>query len=410
MNCEEAISYIHSIPKFRRPLGNANLARLLGALNSPQKKLRCIHIAGTNGKGSTAAMTAEILKRAGYKTGLFTSPFIEAFNERIRVNGENIADGDLASYASRVRDAMEENGAYVSEFAFVTAAAFLYFHEKKCDFVVLEAGMGGRLDATNIIEESLVSVICKIGIDHTRYLGNTLEEIALEKCGIIKEGGTVVSYPNGRVNDIIKSRAEKKHAALTFADIPKITENGFMYKGSEYTLSLKGSYQPVNAAVTLEIINALREKGFNIPEDAVRDGLENTEWAARFEFIADNVIIDGAHNPDGIMALKKSLIDLNRDIILIIAMMEDKDCVSCIREISPAAKKVIATQLDMPRCLSAEKLAGIVSGMNIPCSVNTNPAGALEEALDASDGDIICVCGSLFLAGEIRKNFHKNKK
>ncbi|MGN0106760.1 MAG: bifunctional folylpolyglutamate synthase/dihydrofolate synthase [Hominilimicola sp.] len=409
MNYTEALNFIHSIPKFRRPLGNANLRKLLGHLGNPQKKLKFIHIAGTNGKGSTAAMTAEILKQSGYRTGLFTSPFLEVFNDRIRINGENISDNDLADCVTRVKKAMEDNDALVSEFAFVTAAAFLYFYEKKCDFVVLEVGMGGALDATNVIDKSLVSVICKIALDHTQYLGDTIEEIALEKCGIIRENGLAVSYPNDTVINIIEQCAANKNARLIIADNPEITENGFIYKGKEYPLSLKGTYQPQNAAVVLEIINALREIGLQIPESAVTEGLKNTHWAARFEFVSDNVIIDGGHNMDGIKALRKSLLDLNREIILVMAMMQDKAYEECIREIAPIAKTVVATQVDMPRCLKAEKLSDIVKSMNVPVVVNTNPQEALKKALEIADSALVCVCGSLFLAGEIRKNFSKRK-
>ncbi len=409
MNYTEAINFIHSIPKFRRPLGNANLARLLEALGNPQKKLKFIHIAGTNGKGSTAAMTAEILRHSGYRTGLFTSPFLEVFNDRIRINGEYISDTDLADCTERVKTAMEENDALVSEFAFVTAVAFLYFYEKKCDFVVLEVGMGGKLDATNVIDKSLVSVICKIALDHTQYLGDTIEEIALEKCGIIRENGVAVSYPNDDVSDIITKCAADKNARLIIADKPEIIKNGFIYKGKEYALSLKGAYQPQNAAVVLEIVNALNEQGVKIPAKAVTDGLKNTHWAARFEFVADNVIIDGGHNLDGVKALKKSLLALNRDIVLVMAMMEDKAYEECIREITPIAKTVIATEVDMPRCLKAEKLSDIVNSMNVTVIVNTNPQDALKKALEIADGALVCVCGSLFLAGEIRKNFPKTK-
>lgn len=409
MNYTESLNFIHSIPKFRRPLGNANLSRLLKVLGNPQKKLKFIHIAGTNGKGSTAAMTAEILRRSGYRTGLFTSPFLEVFNDRIRINGENISDDELADCTTRVKKAMEENNAPVSEFAFVTAAAFLYFYEKNCDFVVLEVGMGGKLDATNVIDKSLVSVICKIGLDHTQYLGNTIEEIALEKCGIIRENGIAVSYPNDDIIDIIKQYAADKNTQLIIADKPEITENGFIYKGNEYALSLKGAYQPQNAAVALEIANALREKGIEISESAVQKGLAHTQWAARFEFVADNVIIDGGHNIDGIRALKKSLLALNREIILVMTMMEDKAYEECIREIAPIAKTVVATEVNMPRCLKAEKLSYIASSMNVPVIVNTNPQDALRTALEISDDAAVCVCGSLFLAGEIRKNFPKTK-
>ncbi|MCI8404193.1 MAG: bifunctional folylpolyglutamate synthase/dihydrofolate synthase [Clostridia bacterium] len=411
MNYTEAVNFIHSIPKFRRPLGNKKLAKLLDHLGNPHKKLRFIHIAGTNGKGSTSAMTAEILIQSGYRTGLFTSPFLEIFNDRIRVDGSFISDDDIASYTLRVKTAMEENDAYVSEFAFVTAMALLYFYERQCDFVVLEVGMGGALDATNIIETSIVSVICKIGLDHTQYLGDTIEKIALEKCGIIRENGIVVSHPNETVRDIIQSRSADKHASLTFAENATITNSGFIYKGKQYKLSLKGTYQPQNAAVALEIISAMRKLGIKIPEKAVTDGLSLVKWGARFEFVTDNIIIDGAHNIDGIRALKHSLLSLNRDIILITAMMEDKDYNSCIREIAPIAKAVIATELDISRCVKAEKIAAIISSINISVTVNTNPEQALYDALHAAESGaygkntVICVCGSLFLAGETRKFF-----
>lgn len=410
MNYNDTLDYIHSIPKFRRPLGNANLEKLLNILGNPQKQLKFIHIAGTNGKGSTAAITAEILKQSGYKTGLFTSPFIEVFNERMKINGENISDSDLISCVEQVKTAMEENDALVSEFAFVTAVAFLYFFKQNCDIIVLEVGMGGKLDATNVIDASLVSVICKIGLDHTQYLGETIEEIATEKCGIIRKNGIVVSYPNDDVKNIIENYAQEKNAVLIFADKADITDNGFIYKGKEYTLALKGTYQPQNAAVVIEIIEALKKQGFKISEKAVIEGLKNTQWPARFEFITDNIIIDGGHNIDGIQALKKSLLSLDKDIVLVMAMMEDKDYASCIKELIPIADTVIATELNMPRCLKAEKIAEIAESMNITAFVNTNPQDALKQALAICDKKIVCVCGSLYLAGEIRKIFNKNKK
>lgn len=199
---------------------------------------------------------------------------------------------------------MEKNNALVSEFAFITAVSFLYFYEKQCDIVVLEVGMGGKLDATNVIDSSLVSVICKIGLDHTQYLGNTVEEIAKEKCGIMRDGGTAVSYPNNDVRDIIEEYAKSKNVSLTFADTALPTENGFIYKSKEYPLSLKGTYQPQNAAVVLEITSALNKQGFNISDKDISYGLSHTSWAARFEFVSDRVVIDGGHNIDGIKALK----------------------------------------------------------------------------------------------------------
>lgn len=410
MNYNEALSYIHQIPKFRRPLGNENLSKLLKAMGNPQDGLKFIHVAGTNGKGSTSAMIAEILKQSGYKTGLFTSPFIEVFNERMRIDGINISNSDLSVYTERVKNAMEQNNAPVSEFAFVTAAAFLYFYEKQCDFVVLEVGMGGKLDATNVISESLVSVICKIGFDHTQYLGNTLEEIALEKCGIIRRGGTVVSYTNGSLNSLIKDYAKKMGAELIFAENAEGEKNGFIYKEKKYPLSLKGAYQLQNAAVALEVIDVLRKKGVNITDNDVLEGLKTVRWEARFEFVADNVIIDGGHNIDGIKALKKSLLDLNREIVLVTAMMADKDFEACIREIAPIAKTIVATEVDMPRCLDADIIGDIVRGMNKDVIVNTDIDAALKIAVNAAKGGVVCVCGSLFLAGEARKKFLKKEK
>ena len=330
--------------------------------------------------------------------------------QQVYLNGENITDNDLAEYVTRVKAIMEKNNALVSEFAFITAVSFLYFYEKQCDIVVLEVGMGGKLDAPNVIDSSLVSVICKIGLDHTQYLGNTVEEIAKEKCGIMRNGGTAVSYPNNDVRDIIEKYAKSKNVSLTFADTALPTENGFIYKSKEYPLSLKGTYQPQNAAVVLEITSALNKQGFNISDEDISYGLSHTSWAARFEFVSDRVVIDGGHNIDGIKALKKSLLSLNRDIVLVIAMMEDKDYKACIREISPVAKAVFATQLDMPRCLSSEKISDIIGSMNIPVFVNNNPKDALQNALDFSDNSIVCVCGSLYLACEIKKIFIKSKK
>ena len=403
MNISQALEYIHSIPKFVRPLGNAGLAGLLDALSNPHERLRFIHIAGTNGKGSTAAMTAEILRRAGFRTGLFTSPFIEIFNERIKINGENIPDSDLAALTAEVKAAAEEGGHSVSEFAFITAMAFLYFYRKKCGYVVLETGMGGRLDATNIIPVPEVSAITSISLDHMQYLGGTLEEIAAEKCGIIKENGIAVAYPNDSVMSVIENHAAQLHAELIKCEKAVPSENGgFIYKGREYPLALKGEYQPQNAALVIEIINVLRRKGAQISDKAVFDGLSNVTWPARFEFLSDRLIIDGGHNIDGIRALKRSLLSLGRPVIIVMAMMQDKMCAECVAELAPAAKHFIATELDMPRCLDAESLLSMAGKGEcvVPC------AKAVQKALDLADtNDVVCVCGSLYLAGEIRKKF-----
>lgn len=407
MNYEEALSYIHGIPKFRRPLGNAQLEKLLAALGNPHKKMKFIHIAGTNGKGSCAAMTAEILKNAGFKTGMFTSPFIVRFNERIQINGEEIGDKELARYTERVKTAMEENEAFVSEFAFITAIAFLYFYEKKCDITVLEAGMGGRLDATNVIDKPLVSVLMSIGLDHTQYLGETISEIALEKCGIIKDNGAVVSYPNEQAEDVILTECKKHGAELIFAKEPTVYEDCFEYKGKKYSLALQGSYQPHNAAVVLEIIGVLRRMGYEISESNVTDGLANAKWQARFEYVGENVIIDGAHNPDGIAELKKSLGVLGKEVILVIAMMADKNYEECIADIVKIAKCTVATEVDTPRALKAEEIGCVIEKMGAEYKVIPDIKNALKEAVRlAGDRGVVCVCGSLYLAGAVKKILH----
>lgn len=409
MNYNDALKFVHSIPKFRRPFGNANLRRLLECLGVPQERLKFIHIAGTNGKGSTAAMVAAVLKAQGYKTGLFTSPYIEVFNERIQINNVNISDETLSEYIWFVKDTMEKSDAPVSEFAFIMAVALTYFENAKCDLVVLETGMGGRYDATNVIDESVVSVITSIGLDHTQYLGNTIEAITREKCGIIKEYGTVISYPNTNVMPIIEAECMKNHASLTVAASVEPVDGGLVYKERYYPLALRGEYQLMNAAVALETLSAVSKNGFEVSLDAVRKGFMEVKWPARFEFVRDNVIIDGSHNLDGIRALKKSLRSLYKNVVLVMAMMEDKAYEECIREIAPNVRKLIATELDMQRSVKAEKLAEAARGINADIVVENNAERAFARALkEAKDKEIICVCGSLYLAGEAKKFFSKN--
>ena len=404
MNYEETINYIHAIPKFVRPLGNADLSRLLDKMGNPHKNGGFIHIAGTNGKGSTAAMISSILTAQGYKTGLYTSPFIEVFNERIRINGENIPDADLCDITERVKNILEENSLKVSEFAFITAMAFLYFSEQQCDFVVLETGMGGRLDATNIIEKPLVSVITSIGLDHMQYLGEKLSEIAAEKCGIIKQNCPVVSQSNNDVRKIIENAAKEMNSELVFADNAQSADGGFLYKEKFYPLALGGDYQKYNGAAAIETVNVLRKQNIAISDAAVYEGLKTVKWAARFEFVRDNVVIDGGHNIDGIRALKKALAADGRKYGVVIAMMSDKAVDDCVREITKNAEFAVATEIDMPRCEKAEILAS--------CAENMTAEPDFKRAIDLAmeqipqDG-ILCICGSLYFAAEARKYLRK---
>lgn len=412
MTYTEAVDYIHSIPKFSRVLGNDVLRGLLNRLGNPHKKLRYIHIAGTNGKGSTASMTAKILECAGYKVGLYTSPFLEVFNERIRINGENIADDTLAELVGEVREQTDKMGRGPSEFAFTTAVMFLYFCREECDWVVLETGMGGKLDATNVIENAAVTVLTPISLDHTQFLGDTIEKIALEKCGIIKSGTEVVCCPkqDKTALDVIKKVCADKAVRLRVAQEPAVCADGFVYSAKRYALSLRGAYQPYNAATALCVIDAMREKGVEISDESVADGLIRVSWAGRFEYIKPNLVIDGGHNPSGISELKKSLEQTGKRIILVMAMMEDKDYKRCTELIAPSAHKIYATQIDYPRCLSAQKLAQTVQKLCADVCVLSDAQEAVRRALaQAGADDLVCVCGSLFLVGFVRKCFNDGK-
>jgi len=403
MNYEESIEYIHATPKFSRVLGNDVLHKLLGVLGNPHKGLKFIHVAGTNGKGSVCVMIGSILINSGYKTGMFTSPYIERYNERIQINNEEIPDNELAELITEVREAMEKSGFFVSEFALGAAVAFLYFERKKCDFVVLEVGMGGLLDATNVIEESIVSIIGLIGLDHTMYLGDTIEKIAREKCGIIKDNADVVTYPLQKEDamSVIRDTCREKNANLIMPDMPEITDGGFIYKNERYKLSLMGVYQPYNAVMAIEAVNVIKNKGYNTGN--IPNALMEVKWPVRCEKVWDRppIIIDGAHNIDGINGLCETLKGLGRKVYIISAMMRDKAYKECIEKISSLADRFYAVRIDYPRCAEAEDIAKYsVCGKTY---IYHDFAQALKDAADESEDNIICICGSLFLAGIARK-------
>lgn len=414
MDYNETLTYIHNTPKFARTLGNDLLRVLLDKLGNPQKNLKFIHIAGTNGKGSAAVMLAEILVRSGYTTGLFTSPYIERFNERIKVNGEMIADNELSDITTNIRKIIEKYDTPVSEFALDTAIAFEYFKSKNCDIIVLETGLGGRLDATNIIEESLVSVIMSIGLDHMQYLGGTIEEITAEKCGIIKNDGRVVVYPElpYEADEVIQDFCHRKNAKLVKTDMPKLLSGkSFKYHNKKYKLSLDGDFQKYNAATVLCAIAELKELGFEISDSAVTDGLYSAFNPARLEKLPCGLLIDGAHNLPAVSALCRALLKKKKPINLCIAMMEDKDIDICVAEFATVNPRVVVTEIDMPRCLCAEKLAEKFRKYGIDVTVEKNPVTAAKLTLDmAGKNEIACVCGSLYLAGEVRSGLKNYKK
>lgn len=388
MDYNETLKYINDTPKFSKILGNDDLKKLLSKLGNPQDRLSFIHVAGTNGKGSVSAMLASILCASGKICGLYTSPFIEVFNERIQINGENIPDADLARIATRVKSEIDSLGVEISVFAQITAMAFLYFAEKKCDVVVLETGLGGRLDATNVIAPAMLSIITKIGLDHTEYLGDTIEKIAKEKCGIIKPGTKVIttSCQEDPALRVIENTCKTLNVPLFIAE-----------PTCEYVLSLSGEYQKENAGIAV-----LGAKVLGILEEHIKAGLLNTKWIARFEYLKDNLILDGGHNPDGVGALISSLKALNRPVTFVIAMMQDKDVGKTSALIRDYAKNVIVTEVKMPRCIKAEELATLFPYAEI----EKDSVKAVKKAISETPrNELICVCGSLYLAGEIRGEF-----
>jgi len=409
MNYEETISYIHSAPKISKILGNDALRKVLSILNNPQDKLKFVHIAGTNGKGSTAAMINSALYKSKIKTGLFTSPYLEVFNERIRINNEMISDDKLCFYTEKVKYTMEKHNVFLSEFALILVIALLYYADEKCEIVVLETGLGGRLDATNVISDKLVAVITKISRDHMQYLGNTESEIAFEKCGIIKPDTTVVSYPEQSVEslEIIEKTCLTMNAELIIPQKPNVKKDYMLFENQKYTLSLKGFYQYSNAVVAIKTLEVLIKKGFNISSSDIKYGMSHTLWPGRFEYIKNNLILDGCHNEDGARALADTLKSEHREITLVTCVMEDKDYQKLAEIFSGITDKIIITTLNSERTLSMEKYAECYLKNGVTPIIEYDVSNAIKKGM--SESGICVVCGSLYLVGEVRRLL-KNKE
>lgn len=424
MDYSEALGYIKAAGRFGSKLGLENITNLMKELKNPEKKLRFIHVAGTNGKGSTSLFISEILREAGFKTGLYTSPFIYEFNERIKINGENISDSDFAHVTEKVVcaiAAMEEKGMeHPTEFELITAAAFLYFYEKKCDVVVLEVGLGGRFDATNVICPAL-SVITKIGIDHSEFLGNTFSEIAFEKCGIIKNGVPVVSsgeQPKEALN-VIKKTAEEKNAHLTVCNIEKIeiekcgiAGSDFIFEDEKYRLSQLGKYQIYNASVAICAARVLNTLGFKISVENIKNGLEYAKWHGRMEIISKNplFLLDGSHNADGIDAFINTIKDVteNKRLICIFGMLKDKAYPYALKRLAEITDTVVLTEVNNPRSASVDELFSAAEGkfLNIYKEKDNKLATARAQKL-AEYNDAIVAIGSLYMLSDIKNCFEK---
>ena len=417
---EENEKYLEQLRLVGSRFGTDCEKELLSLLGNPQDKLRFIHVAGTNGKGSFCSMMSSVLQKQGYKVGLYTSPYIVVFNDRIRVNGLPIAEDDINDLFLRVRQKADTMKTPPSSFDFITAAAFLWFYETKCDIVVLEVGLGGRYDSTNVIKNSLLSVITGIAFDHTEILGDTIEKIAWEKAGIIKENCPALYGGNDeKALAVIEKECEEKHSELTVKnpDLLKIlstTLDGteFEFDGKEYFIRLLGLYQPANAATVLEAIDVLRKHGFEISETAVKDGLSSAVWQARFEKIADDpvVLYDGGHNPQGVRAAVESVRAYfgNKKINLLVGILADKAHGEMAEELAKIADRVICIAPPSPRALPAEALAEEFC----EAGANARAANSIKEGVKIalSYKKPVLVIGSLYSYNDVSESVRNTLK
>ncbi len=487
----DAIEYINTPRWLTSRLGLERIRELLDRLGRPQDRLKFVHVAGTNGKGSTCAFTASILAEAGFKTGLFTSPYVETFHERIRVNGRNISDEDLTAATLRVRECAEameaEGGEHPTEFELMTAVALVHFAHVGCDIVVLEVGLGGRLDSTNVIAAPEVAAIVPIALDHTNLLGNTLAEIAHEKAGIVKKGSTVVSWPQEpSAMEVVEDAARRAGDKLVVPDfsllsVGKVTRDAalltcgtaleheghtpcsdsprcaaelraehavpaqklqasssidahrtpmsqvesavpmrqFSYRGREYATRLLGSYQPSNAVMAIEIAGALRERGWEIPDEAIARGIAETRWPARFEVLDQpagmpTAVIDGGHNPQGAGVLVDSLRDVFPDKrpVFLVGILADKDYRSMLRAVAPLASAFVCVTPPNPRALDAADLAEAIRETcgELGARATIEVAGDFDDAASAArkiagSKGLICAFGSLYSIADVKAAF-----
>ncbi|HHZ06496.1 MAG TPA: bifunctional folylpolyglutamate synthase/dihydrofolate synthase [Clostridiales bacterium] len=419
MTYKQALKKINSLLLFGSRPGLDRIKKLLKLLGNPQDKLKYIHIAGTNGKGSTCTMLSSILTNAGYKTGLFISPFVIDFRERMQMNGEMIPEQDLADCVSEifpVVERMRDNGEIITEFELVTAIAFYWFAQQGCDIVVLETGLGGRFDSTNVIRTPLVSVITSISLDHTAILGDTVEEIAMEKCGIIKDYGYTVFYPQeSNVNNVILNFSNLRCNTFVNANEVQLTALGgnithtdVEYRGFPMKLNLIGKHQIKNLKTVLAVIEVLQNhRRFYITDENIADGLAKATMPARLELLSTEpvVLVDGAHNPNGMEALSQAITDYlpNKNIVCIMGMLRDKDSNSSLEYLDGLFDAVITLEPDNPRKQTSEELAEKAVKFFDKVYPMESFSGAVDKALEmAGDDGAVVVCGSLYLASQLR--------
>lgn len=410
-----ALDWLQSLPRLSGEPGLDRMKALLAALGDPQKRGRYVHIAGTNGKGSVAAFTANILQKAGFKTGLTISPYVLDFRERFQINGQMIPPDDLERLAAKVRAAAETLAETPVQFEAVTALALCWFDEEHCDVAVLETGLGGRFDATNAVENTLVAAITRIDLDHTELLGDTVEKIAAEKAGIVKPGCIAVTYPvqEKEALQAIAAACIREKADLVAPEAEDIHlrrgglfENRMEYGGYEVNLTLPGAHQACNAAMAIEIALALWRQGLDIPDEAILEGLEATRFPARIEVLRRQplVLLDGSHNPAGAAALAATLKAqrLPQKPAAVLGVLADKAAGEMLRALGESFSTIYAVTPDCPRAMSADELARLAS-QELP-EVPAYPCADLGQALDTALGlpQGAVVCGSLYLAAQAR--------
>ncbi len=412
MNFNESVEYIHSLLTFGIQPGLERISKLLELLGNPQEKIKTVHIAGTNGKGSTSTMLSNMLIAEGKKTGLFTSPYVIDFCERIQINGKNISKDLLAESVTKVREKIEElnkQDIIITEFEAITAVAFLCFYEQGCEWAVIEVGLGGRFDATNVLTKPESVVITSISLDHTKILGDTISQIAFEKCGIIKNGTRVVTSLNQTTDafNVIRKTCEDKGARLIFTN-PKsakiiadtIFGTEFDYKNNHYKTRLTGNHQIENTVNAIECAKVL-----SISENAIVKGIENTRMLARMEIIGEKPLIirDGGHNEGCANALHDFLIKYNvKNINMLIGLMADKDAEGYVSKIAPLCKSVVTVTPSNPRALNGEDLKKITEKYCENCKSIDNSKEGYKYILSNTEKDeTILICGSFYMMSDI---------
>ena len=415
MTKKEAVDYIEGFGWSKERFDLDGSRSLLNRLGNPQNRLKFVHVAGSNGKGSTCAMLDSILRAAGYRVGLYTSPYIQDFCERMQVGGKNVPGETLAAITEKVKAEVEASGESFSQFTVMTAVAMEYFFESGCDIVVLEVGMGGELDATNVIEPPEAAVIMNIGLEHTEYLGDTLEKIAMAKAGIIKTGCRAVCYDGAPdVTEVIKAVCAERNVPLRCVNFGRMealneTLDGqeFLWDGEKYRVNLIGPHQLHNTCAVMETVETLRERGWKISDEAVREGLATVKGPARLEVLDRDPLffLDGGHNPQCAEALAEAVKKLlgDKKAVFLLGVLADKDYPTIMKTVMPLAKKFICLTPFSDRALPAKELAKYLRAQGAKASAsNSVEEGIIAARKAAGKTGAVVSFGSLYLAGHVR--------